>query len=82
MYFNRLISQRRLEPSSSQTNLHVTSSKDFAVCKPVELSSPTRRVRFQFDKNDKHEQNDDRSAKKYSTHRVEFQIPIQKGSVF
>ncbi|UJR13849.1 hypothetical protein I4U23_000859 [Adineta vaga] len=77
------LDERHLEPSSSQTNLNVTSSKDIKICKPIEISSPTRRVRFQFDKNDKHERNfhstdDERSPKKYSTHRVEFQIPLNK----
>ncbi|CAF1374188.1 unnamed protein product [Rotaria sordida] len=72
---------------SSHYNLTSTSSNNFLNLKPIRLSSPTRRVRFKLDENDKNGDNDNNDEyihssdivqfpKDYSIHRVEFQIPM------
>ncbi|CAF4501434.1 unnamed protein product [Rotaria sp. Silwood1] len=80
------LDETRINSSSSHSNLTSTSSNDCSTSKTTRLSSPTRRVRFKFDDNDKNgdDFNDEqirssdviRFPKNYSTHRVEFQIPI------
>lgn len=58
-----------------------TTSNDCLTSKSKENSSPIRRVRFKFDENHHTQSSDDlREPKKFSVHRVEYQIPIQKGS--
>ncbi|CAF2596946.1 unnamed protein product [Rotaria sp. Silwood2] len=85
------LDEGRINPSWSHSNLTSTSSNDFSNSKPTRLSSPTRRVRFKFDENNKNEgaNNDEharssdviRLPKNYSIHRVEFQIPIHTGII-
>jgi hypothetical protein len=69
-------------------NLPIKSSNDFSISKTIELQSPSRRVRFKFDEKDKNGDNNEqhtyssddiRLPKKYSIHRVEYQIPIHQG---
>jgi hypothetical protein len=66
-------------------NLPTKSSNDVSILKTTESSSPTRRVRFKFDENDKngniYSSDDIRFPKKYSIHRVEFQIPVRQGII-
>lgn len=71
-----------LQTSLSQSNLIGTAlSLD-----PSSIVSPTRRVRFKFDEDDKNchqtrSSDDLRSIESNSIHRVEFQIPIRQGSI-
>lgn len=54
-----------------------TTSNDCLSSKSKENSSPTRRVRFKFDETQPTNDIDD--EKRFSVHRTEYQIPIQKG---
>ncbi len=68
-----------MDSLSSRSDFIITPSNKFSIPKSTELVSPTRRVRFKIDENQHiHSSDDVRLPEKYSIHRVEFQIPINK----